>query len=287
MAVSLAALCDAMAGPDHCDQRRDYATEIVSLAQRLRGPAVELLGRRLRVVAMLETGAIADADGEMLAYRTVAKTLRHPLYLWYVPLWRGMRALLEGRYDDCRAALEETAALGAQAGSDNAAMLAATQRWCLLAELGDGASLTTMLRQFEALQLAGVWPQIVRGLLLAQVRRINDARAQLDAAAPQLATAPRDSEWLSMLAQVAELIHLIGAHPVAAWTYDVLSPYAELFVVEGIGAAVRGPVHHSLGLLAVSMGDRAAAATHFAAAAQAASTIGAPRLVSASPPMPG
>ena len=279
VAVSLAALCDALAGPDHCGQRRQYATEIITLARRLRDPALELLGRRLRVVVMLETGAIVEADAEMLAYRTVGQALRHPLYLWYVPLWRGMRALLERRYDDCRSALDETVTLGTQAASDNAAMLAATQRWCLLAELGDQQSLTTMLAQFEAMHLPGVWPQIARGLLLAQLGRIDDARAQLDAAAPQLPAAPRDSEWLPLLAQVAELIGLIGPHPAATWAYAVLSPYAELFVVEGIGAAVRGPVHHSLGVLADSMGDNTAAAKHFAAADRAASSVGAPRLL--------
>jgi hypothetical protein len=278
VAVSLAALCDAMAGPDHCSQRREYATEIVTLAHRLRDPALELLGRRLRLVAMLETGAIADADAEVLAYRTVAQALRHPLYLWYVPLWRGMRALLAGRYDDCRAALDEAAAVGAQAASANAAMLVATQRWCLLAELGDQQSLTTMLAEFEAMDLAGVWPQVSRGLLLAQIGRIDDARAQLDTTAPQLPAAARDSEWLPLLAQVAELIAVIGPHPVASWAHEQLSPYAELFVVEGIGAAMRGSVHYPLGLLATAMGDRTAAARHFAAAIQATGTAGVPRL---------
>ena len=38
-----------------------------------------------------EVGAFADAQG-----------LRLPLYLWCIPLWRGMRALREGRLDDCR-----------------------------------------------------------------------------------------------------------------------------------------------------------------------------------------
>src|SRR5581483_6038233 len=56
-------------------------------------------------------------------------------------------------------------------------------------------------------------------------------------------------------------------------------PYAELFVVEGIGAAVRGPVHYPLGLLAVAMGDGAAAARHFAAARRAARALGTARLV--------
>jgi hypothetical protein len=150
-------------------------------------------------------------------------------------------------------------------------MLGVTQRWCLLAELGDRESLTAMLAQFEAMDLAGVWPQIVRGLLLAQVGRVDDARAQLNVTAPQLPTAPRDSEWLPLLAQVGELIGIIGAHPAASWTYQALTPYAELFVVEGIGAAVRGPVHHSLGLLATALGDR---------------TARPPRNISPTPPAP-
>ena len=86
---------------------------------------------------------------------------------------------------------------------------------------------------------------------------------------------PRDSEWLPSLAQVAETLALIGPHPVARWVYDALAPYAQLFAVEGICAAVRGPVSRHLGLLAAALGDRAAAAAHFAAAEQAARAIGA------------
>jgi hypothetical protein len=279
VAASLAALCDAMAGPDHCAARRQYASEIVALGGQLRDPVLELLGRRLRLVALLETGALAEADAEVLAYRATAQLLRHPLYLWYVPLWRGMRALLDGRLDDCRAALGETAALGARAASENAAMLVATQRWCLLAQLGDRKALETVLAEFEAMDLAGGWPQVTHGLMLAQLGRTDDARAQLDAATPLLPSLPRDSEWLATLAQVAETVGVIGPHPVASWAYQVLSPYGQHFTVEGIGAALRGPVHHPLGVLAAVSGNRAGAAEHFAAAVQAARAVGAPRLL--------
>ena len=105
--------------------------------------------------------------------------------------------------------------------------------------------------------------------------RPGDSRAQLDAVAPLLGSMPRDSEWLPALAQVAETLALIGPHPVARWVYDALAPYAQLFAVEGICAAVRGPVSRHLGLLATALGDRAAAAAHFAAAGQAARAIGA------------
>ena len=80
LAATLAALCDAIAGPDHCAARRAHATEIIDLADRLRDPVLGLLGRRLRLVALLEGGAIADWEADALAYRAAAEALRHPLY---------------------------------------------------------------------------------------------------------------------------------------------------------------------------------------------------------------
>ncbi len=135
----MAALCDAIAGLDYCAERRAHATEIIDIAGRLRDPVLGLLGRRLRLVALLEAGAIADWDADALAYQIAAEALRHPLYGWYVPLWRGMRALAGGRFAECRTTLAEAADLGARAGSRNAAMLVATQLWCLRAEEGDTA----------------------------------------------------------------------------------------------------------------------------------------------------
>src|SRR6202000_2565628 len=86
-AACLAARDHASAGPAHCAERRPSATEIIAIAGRLRDPVLGLLGRRLRLVALLEAGAIADWDADALAYQVAAEALRHPLYGWYVPLW--------------------------------------------------------------------------------------------------------------------------------------------------------------------------------------------------------
>jgi hypothetical protein len=218
LAACLAALCDAIAGPDHCAERRDCATEIIEIAGRLRDPVLGLLGRRLRLVALLEAGAIADWEADALAYQTAAQALRHPLYAWYVPLWRGMRALAAGRFGECRDALAEAGDTGARAGSRNADMLVATQQWCLHAEEGDVAGLLTMLPQLDAAPMAGAMLQVTRALLLAQVGRAEEARAQFEAVAPLLPALARDSEWLPVVAQVAETLALTGfadPHPVA------------------------------------------------------------------------
>ena len=275
LAATLAALCDAIAGPDHCAARRAHATEIIDLADRLRDPVLGLLGRRLRLVALLETGAIADWEADVLAYRAAAEALRHPLYLWYVPLWRGMRALAAGRADECRAALAEAAAIGERAASGNAIMLVQTQQWCLRAEEGDTPGLLGMLDQLETVSVPAPWLQVTRALVLAQIGRTEDARAHLEAVVPLLPAMPRDSEWLPSMAQVAETLALTGPHPVARWAYDALSPYAGLIVVEGICAAIRGPVDHHLALLADALGEQEAAARHRAAAVAGARAVGA------------
>ncbi|HEU5385395.1 MAG TPA: AAA family ATPase [Streptosporangiaceae bacterium] len=282
LAACLAALCDAISGPGHHAERHAYATEIIGIAGRLRDPVLGLLGRRLRLVALLEAGAIADWDADALAYQTAAEALRHPLYAWYVPLWRGMRALAAGRFGECRDALAEAAALGSRAGSRNAGLLVATQQWCLYAEEGDTAGLLGMLPQLDTAPMAGTMVQITRALVLAQVGRTQDARAQLEAVVPLLPALARDSEWLAVVAQVAEILTLTGPsepHPVARWAYDALAPYAGLFVVEGICAAVRGPVHRHLALLADALGDREAAAAHRAEALAQARALGATALV--------
>ncbi|HMH35455.1 MAG TPA: AAA family ATPase, partial [Streptosporangiaceae bacterium] len=265
LAATLAALCDAIAGPDHCAARRAHATEIIDLADRLRDPVLGLLGRRLRLIALLEAGAIADWEADVLAYRTAAEALRHPLYLWYVPLWRGMRALAAGRAGECRAALAEAAAIGERAASGNAIMLVQTQLWCLRAEEGDTAGLLGMLPELETVAVPAPWLQVTRALVLAQAGRTEDARAQLEAVVP----------LLPAMAQVAETIALIGPHPAARWAYDALSPYAGLIVVEGICAAIRGPVHYHLALLADALGEDEAAARHRAEAVAGARVVGA------------
>ena len=180
LAASLAALCDAIAGPDHCAARLAHATEIIGIAARLRDPVLGLLGRRLRLVALLEAGAIADWDADALAYQIAAEALRHPLYAWYVPLWRGMRALAAGRADECRTALAEAADLGARAGSRNATMLVATQRWCLRAEEGDTAGLLAMLPELDTVRIPSLAPGHP-GARAGPGRRAEDARAELEA----------------------------------------------------------------------------------------------------------
>ena len=275
---ALAALCDVQAGPDHAPDRLRYADEMLQRATTLGDWSLELLARRFLLVANLELGDLDAADDQALAFRLRAARARHPLYEWYGPLWKAMRALLEGRFAEVDAANAEAAAIGERAGSTNAVLLCDTQRWCRLAETGDRVGLEALAAGIEDAPLDAAWVQVVRALIAGQLGHLEDARRALDAVAPRLASLPRDSEWLAVMAQVAEVIAIIGTHPVGAWVYDALLPYANLFAVEGIGAAVRGPLHRHLGLLATASGCTDDARQHFEAARARSQALGATQL---------
>ena len=96
LAVALAARCDARAGPDHVADRRDMAEEIIACARTVQDRTLELLGRRLRLVALAEAGSWPEVDREIDTYTRVVEPLRMPGLTWYVPLWRGARAMMGG-----------------------------------------------------------------------------------------------------------------------------------------------------------------------------------------------
>ena len=272
---ALAARCDAIPGPEHTERRVELAGEIVELATGLRDSRLELLGRRLAVVARLEQGDIAGADREIQAFSVAALALRRPVYTWYVPLWRAMRAAMDGRVGEAWAALAEAERMAGASDSENAGVLTMTLSWHLSSELGLVDDVAEMVATAGLESVPGLWPLVARALCAATVGETGEARAMLDTAASRLPGAERDSEWLPMVCQVAETIGLVGPHRIGAWAYDTLLPFRSHLAVEGIGAAVRGPVERALGVLAAALGRPGDAAAHFDAAVAASERMGA------------
>jgi tetratricopeptide (TPR) repeat protein len=280
LAYALAAHCDAIAGPGDTERRLAEASEIVDLAVSRGDRSTELLGRRLRLVALLELGRIAAADAEIEAYARLAEVVRQPLYGWYVPLWRAMRALMRADFDACARLLDEAAELGGQAQSDNATMLTDSLHWYLMRDTGDTEGPLAILDRLGPFTAVfGVQFRVAATLMLADAGRTEEVRTRLDADAVAIRSMPVDSEWLSSLAQLAQVIARVGGHPLAEWAYGALLPHRGLFGVEGIGAACWGSVERPLGLLAASLGRTEEAVEHFDAAVAAHRAAGWPLYV--------
>ena len=257
---ALAAHCDAIAGPDHSEQRRDEAGEIVSLAGRVGDRPLELLGRRLRAVA-----SAGDGRRRRLRCRgrpaspTLAGELRQPMYGWYVPLWQGMRALMLAASSTKQRRPPTPPGRSADAReSVNAFALTFTQWWVSERMQGRFVPAAAEMRAVLGFDPGGQ-PIVVRrrrhrlrAVIAAQLDDRAAAHAHLDVLlAAGLRRRPKDSEWLPEMAQLAE---------VAAFGWSrrgrlrdatsLLTPYAHRFCVEGIGAAFTGSVHWYLALLA-------------------------------------
>ena len=204
---------------------------------------------------------MAGADQDIAGFATVAGQLAQALHLWYVPLWRGMRALMRGDVGEA-ARLEAAAAeLGDRAHSHNAVALVTTQRWIrqrqegrlvdaaadLGAVLGFGPGATPLPQGADELRLRGV-VAADGGDTAATARFVGQW------AATALGDRSLDSEWLPETAQLAQLAVVVGDRAVAEVLFEQLSPYAERFCVEGIGAAFTGSVRWYLAALAGALG---------------------------------
>jgi hypothetical protein len=114
--------------------------------------------------------------------------------------------------------------------------------------------------------------------VLAERGHLDAAGALVAAHLPELQDMVHDSEWLPMMCQIADVATRVRDHALAAWSYEVLAPWEQCWVVEGIGAVVRGPAARFLAALATVLGDDAAAARHRELAVTACERAGASRL---------
>jgi tetratricopeptide (TPR) repeat protein len=265
LAYALSSYCDTRAGPGHTEERLELATEMVRLGRETRNPETELLGHRFRLVALLELGDLTGVDAEIDAFSLGADRLHMPLYQWYVPLWRGMQAILQGRLSDAERLRAHARGLGQQAQSGNAAILVERQRVWWLVEAGRVADACALLESFVDDPESG--PNAAGFLvpLLARVGRRAEAGALLArlAADDFAAVALEDTAAVAMLCFVADGAADLGDRNAGATLYRILHPYGHRFGVSGIGAVCVGSASRPLGRLTHLLGRFEEADRHF------------------------
>ena len=255
--AALAARCDVLSGPDHVDDRLVATTRMVELARRQRDPVILLVARRHRLLALLEHGEIARVDDEIAAYARTSEHLRVPLYSWIVPVWRAMRALMDGDLAGASDQCDAAEALGRTAGSANADVLVFTLRFAIARASGSTAALDPdverILGDYEGYPAADG----MRAVHLLLTGRSDAARRVLQRRmSAGIESIPRDSEWLETLWNLGAVAIPTGDREMIEAVHDALVPYAHLWVVDGIGAACYGSVSHQLGRLSTALHRR-------------------------------
>ena len=282
LGAALAARCDAISGPDHVAERRAAAAEIIELARVGGDRTGELLGRRLLVVVLAEAGEWPAVDAEISSYARLAGDLAQPRLTWYVPLWRGTRALMRGDLALAGEYARELGELTERAGSVNARLLGLVQRFGRLVgedragglDGGPDGGLDGNLAEIVALI-----PDDPRAaasahaFLSAHRGQLAEARGYLDQVVA--VTVPRDGDWLAKYMHVSVAAVLAGHRAAAEMAYQLLKPYARNCAVGGILAFSWGSVAAHLGLLARYLGRAEDAGAHFALAAKLDAAAGA------------
>jgi hypothetical protein len=255
VAQALAALNDALGGPDHVEERRANAEQIVALAREAGDLALELLGHRFLVVVHAELGDFAAHENEVETFARLADRLRQPLVGWYTPLFRGARALLHGSFAEAERRQEEVAAAAATTGSVNAALLSATQLLCIRVDTNreppDGFLDIVDMDPAE-------WASYASGLAFAaaQAGELEKARSLLDLhAADHFARIARDSEFLVTCMLFDRVATAVGDDAALRDLRTLLLPYEDLWLVDGISACIWGPVQLELGRIAFALGE--------------------------------
>ena len=239
--AALAAFCDARSGPAYVHDRIEAAARMLALAHR--HALLELLGRRIRLRARLELGDLTGVDADIAGYARVADRLRSPTYSWLVPLWRGMRAVLDGDLDAGSRYADEVATLAEKAQSANAGMMAWTMRWRIARLRHDTRAIGELAEQIA--ELAENYPgwDCTFALLFAESgdpeRGRRHLRRFMDAGMDSL---PVDSEWVELLWLLGEAAILLDEPDAAHAVHDALEPYAGLWAVDGYGGASFGQV---------------------------------------------
>jgi hypothetical protein len=251
---ALSALCDSIAGPQHSEERLRHADEIVAIGREV-DTSIELLGRRLRMRSLLEAGDLLAADVELVAYARVADRLRQPLYSFYVPLWRGMRALTHGRLDEVAAFVAETTSIGAAAASVNSEMLSATlDGWRALFA---GEPVLEIPHASEYMDMIDRSAGLSAGLTFTAFHLGDLDRARWfyeRVAAGDFAGVGDEAETLVSLLSYVEVALVLDDGPRLGVLYERMAPHADRCIVDGIGGAWVGSVHMQLARIAHALG---------------------------------
>lgn len=276
LAYALAGRIATLSGPDDVEERLAASTEMRRIADTCGDRELAMVGRGWWIADSLALGHIHDVRREIDAFVTAAGELRHPYFVWWSTALQVMRTILEGDFAGAEVLAGEALRRGHHAIVADAMQTFVGHLYVLCLE-------QERLEQLETIVGAYVqqFPHLPSGhcataLLHADRGRVAEAVTELDALAEDdFAALPRNPEWLSCVAALAETSALLPGAPHAATLYALLVPYARRVIVAGLGVLCSGSVAYFLGMLAARLGRWEEAEAHLEEALRVHRAIGA------------
>lgn len=265
---ALLALHTTLFGPAWTDERLEISAQMLALLEEHGSASIAIVGgtHQARLLDFLELGDMPGVDAEIDAMCRLLDRTRWSTLRYFALLWRGMRALHQGRYDDAEQLVAELftglerAGHLAFGGSGGTQMFAIRRAQGRLAEI-DQAVVGMAGAVFAA--EGGVSAALV-GLLHLDMDREDEARASFERlAADDFAQIAMGWTFLSTMLIAATLAHRFGDRKRAAILYERLRPHAARNIVSGLGVLCSGSTSTPLGLLATTLERWDDAERHF------------------------
>jgi hypothetical protein len=256
-------------GIEATHQRLAESEEMHDLAKRLGDLELELRAHVYRLRDYLELGNIPEVDRNLAAYERLARELRQPQFLWHIPLLRGTRALIDGRFADAEQLMAEARAGGERAQEPVSAMFFVIQDLLLRRHRGSDADRQHIQDLLPGLgELVERYPTIPAwrcslASIHAELGNEGEARTVFEQLAGEgFESLPRDAQWLISLTTLGETAAFLGDAARAERLYELTQPFNGMTIVAGRAAACYGPVERVLGLLAATIGHTSDAERH-------------------------
>lgn len=287
LAQALSARLYVRWGTEPAEVVRPVADEVVALAERTGDRERAVDGRLWRLVALLEQGALTEAERELHAVDRDAEALGQPLYRLLAASRHSTLAVLRGRFDEALAHAKAAREIGHRGHEPDADAVYWGQAFVVWQEGAltdaDRVAMEAILRPLVAASPLFAGHAIGLVLLCLGTGRADEARAHYEAIVRRgVAELPHDMTRVWTLTQLALACVAFADRATAELLYRELLPAAGRCAVMAGAVVCSGAVDHYLGLLAGCAGRPGDAAAHLERAVALHAAMGAPALLARS-----
>lgn len=276
MASAYRARCFSPYPPESLDQRVEVAREMLNLALELGNQELERDAHDLCFYDQLELGNLHQADEHLHQSGKIGEAIRQPFYTTNHLVYRAMRSIMEGRYEEGEQLARDALKSGQRVGRGSAEGLFSMQMFAIRRDQGRLDELLPVLEAFQKINSGtSIWkPGLI--LLYTKLDMRDDALREFGMLKDsKLSMVPRDALWSTCLAYLAETAVYLEDVDGARMLYQYLEPYSRRNLLAGASVVFLGAADYYLALLAGCMGDTPRAYDHFESAVELNSRMGA------------
>jgi class 3 adenylate cyclase len=249
--------------PDTLAKRAEYVRELMALVMEVQDLRVEYFAALRQTHLAMELGDFARADAALARLQAIAEQTRQPTLRWNAGFTAAGVRCARGELEAAERLAEQALQIGQEAGQPDAAMIYGGTVIMNRIYQGRGAEVIALIEQMVA-NFPGVpaWEAALGIACCWTDRRANGAEVLARAAGQDFEHLRFDQTQtlaLAMYADTAAQTHSVEA---AAKLYELLAPYADQFVWNGVASS--GHARMCLALLAATLGRDAEADAYFA-----------------------